>query len=93
MKRVFFPPGYAELEPSASYLISSSSGASAFFVPEQTGLVLKLLQFSYNVSRHLAQMKNAGLINRRSRNRAPSETVNMKFFCFIKTPATTTNAL
>jgi hypothetical protein len=40
IKRVFFPPGYAELEPSASYLASSSSGASAFCVPEQTGLLL-----------------------------------------------------
>jgi hypothetical protein len=31
IKRVFFPPGYAELEPSASNLASSSSGASVFF--------------------------------------------------------------
>jgi hypothetical protein len=30
IKRVFFPPGNAELEPSAFYLASSSSGASAF---------------------------------------------------------------
>ena len=39
IKRVFFPPGYAVLEPSASYLASSSSGASVFFVPERTGLL------------------------------------------------------
>jgi mevalonate pyrophosphate decarboxylase len=31
-KTRFFPPVYAELEPSASYLASSSSGASAFFL-------------------------------------------------------------
>ena len=54
-KTRFFPPGYAELEPSASYLASSSSGASAFFVPEQAGLLIKLLKFSYNVSCHMAQ--------------------------------------
>jgi hypothetical protein len=91
MKRGFFPPGYAELEPSAS----SSSGASAFFfVPEQAGLLIKLLKFSYIVSCHMTQRKSAELLTRRSRDRAPFIPIFLKkFFFFIKTPATTTNAL
>jgi hypothetical protein len=80
IKRGFFPPGYAELEPSASYLASSSSGAALFFVPEQTGLLIKLLKFSHLVSCHLALRKNAGLSFRRSRVRAPSQTVILKVF-------------
>jgi hypothetical protein len=31
IKRGFFPPGYAELEPSASYLASSSARQRFFF--------------------------------------------------------------
>jgi hypothetical protein len=34
--RFFFPPGYADLEPSASYLASSSARQRfIFFLPEQ----------------------------------------------------------
>ena len=66
IKRVFFPPGYAELEPSASYLASSSSGASAFFVPEQAGLLTKLLKFRDNVSCHMAQRKSVELLRAES---------------------------
>ena len=81
IKRGFFPPGYAELEPSASYLASSSSsGASAFFVPEQTGLLFKLLKFNTFESCHLAQRENSELTFRRSRDRAPYESALLKVF-------------
>jgi hypothetical protein len=35
----FFPPGYAELEPIASYL-ASCCRAPALFLPEQAGFLL-----------------------------------------------------
>jgi hypothetical protein len=37
IKRVFFPPGYVELEPSAS----SSARLRPFFLPEQAGFIIK----------------------------------------------------
>ena len=75
IKRGFFPPGYAELEPSASYLASSSSGASAFFVPEQTGLLFKLLKFSNFVSCPLGAKEERRARNPEVKGSSPIENV------------------
>jgi hypothetical protein len=93
IKRVFFPPGYAELEPVASYL-ASSSGASAFFCLNRQALSSNCQINTRIIATHDAEQERC-VTRTEVRGSSPgsSQYVFTKIFCFIKTPATTTNAL
>jgi hypothetical protein len=80
-KTRFFLPGYAELEPSASYL-ASSSGASAFLCLNRQALSSIYQKLTLMSSPHMAPRKNAVLPARRSGVRAQDKTniLLKKFF-------------
>jgi hypothetical protein len=58
-------------------LLRVTPRASALFLPEQAGFVLRLSKFNFVSLFHMAQRKNAALPTRRSKVRAPGQ---IKFF-------------
>jgi hypothetical protein len=63
-----------------AYLASFSSGASAFFVPKQAGLLIELLKFDHNVSGHMAQRKNDKHFNSKVKGSSPISNRFLKSF-------------